>query len=160
MALTLTTQMCNTFKKELLFGAHDFAAGSTSVFKVGLFKAESAATGTFGQATTNYADVTTATAELPTGSGYTATGEPLVNISPTLDTNTAITDFNDAEWTSSTFTSFGAFIYNSVPDTTSISVTNPMVCILAFGGDKTSSSGTFQIVFPNKDATNALIRIA
>ena len=160
MALTLTTQMCNTFKKELLFGAHDFAAGSTSVFKIGLFQAEAGPTGTFGQATTNYAEVTAASAELPTAGGYTQPGETLVNISPTLDTNTAITDFNDAEWTSSTFTSFGAFIYNSSPDTTSISVTNPMVCILAFGGDKTSSSGTFQIVFPNRDATNALIRIA
>jgi hypothetical protein len=158
MAITLTTAMCSSFKKELLFGAHDFATGGDT-FKIGLFKAEAGATGTFGAATTNYADVTSATAE-NTGTGYTAAGINLTNVDPTLDSTTAITDFNDAEWTSSTITSFGAFIYNSTPNTGSISLTNPMVAILAFGADKSSSSGTFQVVFPNADQNNAIIRIA
>jgi len=162
MTLALTTAMCNTFKKELLFGVHDFAA-SGDTFKIGLFGQESSTTGTntFDATTTNYADVTSVSgAELPTGSGYTQDAQTLTNIDPSLSGTTAITDFNDAEWTSSSFTSFGAFIYNSTPNTGSISVTNPMVAILAFGADKSSSSGTFQVVFPNADATNAIIRIA
>lgn len=158
MALTLTTAMCSSFKKELLFGVHDFAAAGDT-FKIGLFKNEAGATGTFNAATVNYADVTGVTAE-NTGTGYTAGGETLTSVDPTIDGTTAICDFNDAEWTSSTITSFGAFIYNTTPNTGSISVTNPMVAILAFGADKTSSSGTFQVVFPNADASNAIIRIA
>jgi len=159
MALTLTTSMCSSFKKELLFGAHDFAAAGDT-FKIGLFKNEAGATGTFGAATTSYSDVTSATAE-NTGGGYTPTGGiNLTSVDPVLDGTTAICDFNDAEWTSSTITSFGAFIYNSTPNTGSISLTNPMVAILAFGSDKASSSGTFQVVFPNADASNAIIRIA
>jgi hypothetical protein len=158
MALTLTTAMCSSFKKELLFGVHDFAAAGDT-FKIGLFKDEAGATGSFGAGTANYGEVTSATAE-NTGSGYSSTGENLTSVDPTLDGTTAITDFNDAEWTSSTITSFGAFIYNSTPNTGSISVTNPMVAILAFGADKSSSSGTFQVVFPNADQNNAIIRIA
>jgi hypothetical protein len=34
------------------------------------------------------------------------------------------------------------------------------VCILDFGGAKTSTSGTFTIIFPTADATNAILRIA
>ena len=32
--------------------------------------------------------------------------------------------------------------------------------VIAFGGDKTVSSGTFTIQFPTADASNAIIRIA
>jgi hypothetical protein len=32
--------------------------------------------------------------------------------------------------------------------------------VLDFGSDKTSTSGTFQIIFPAADASNAIIRIA
>lgn len=157
MALTLTTAMCSSFKKELLFGVHDFAAAGDT-FRIGLFKDQAGATGTFGAATENYADVTSASAE-NTGSGYTQ-NKDLTSSDPVLDGTTAICDFTDAEWTSSTITSYGAFIYNTTPNTGSISVTNPMVAVLAFGADKTSTSGTFQVVFPNADAANAIIRIA
>jgi len=34
------------------------------------------------------------------------------------------------------------------------------VCAIAFGGDKTVSSGTFTIQFPAADASNAILRIA
>ena len=34
------------------------------------------------------------------------------------------------------------------------------VAVLAFGGDKTSTAGTFTIQFPTADASNAIIRIA
>ena len=34
------------------------------------------------------------------------------------------------------------------------------VCVVAFGSDKTVSSGTFTIQFPAADASNAIVRIA
>ena len=34
------------------------------------------------------------------------------------------------------------------------------VCAVAFGGDKTVSSGTFTIQFPTADASDAILRIA
>jgi hypothetical protein len=37
---------------------------------------------------------------------------------------------------------------------------DPSVCILDFGGAKTSTAGTFTIIFPTNDSTNAILRIA
>ena len=34
------------------------------------------------------------------------------------------------------------------------------VAVIAFGGDKTASNGTFKIEFPAADASNAIIRLA
>ena len=34
------------------------------------------------------------------------------------------------------------------------------VAIIAFGGDKTASNGTFKIEFPAADSSNAIIRLA
>jgi hypothetical protein len=50
-------------------------------------------------------------------------------------------------------TARGALIYNSTE-------ANKAVAVIAFGGDKTVSSGTFTIQFPTADASNAIIRIA
>jgi len=66
---------------------------------------------------------------------------------------TAICDFADISFTSATITARGAMIYNS-------SNSNKAVCILDFGGDKTSTSGTFTIQFPTADASNAILRLA
>jgi hypothetical protein len=38
--------------------------------------------------------------------------------------------------------------------------TDAAVCAVAFGGDKTVSSGTFTVQFPAAAATTAIIRIA
>ena len=54
---------------------------------------------------------------------------------------------------SSTITANGALIYNSTNS-------NKAVCVLAFGGDKSSTNGDFTIQFPTPDASNAIIRIA
>jgi hypothetical protein len=57
-------------------------------------------------------------------------------------------------FTSATITAFGAMIYNDS------AAGDPSVCILDFGGAKTSTVGTFTIVFPTADSSNAIIRIA
>jgi hypothetical protein len=85
---------------------------------------------------------------------YAAGGGALTNVTPTSTGTTAFTDFADLSFTSATITAYGAMIYNDT------AAGNPAVCILDFGGAKTSTSGTFTIIFPTADATNAIIRIA
>jgi len=82
----------------------------------------------------------------------------LTRISPTSSGTTAFTDFADTSWASASFTARGALIYNTTPS--SGAYTNPSVVVLDFGSDKTASAGTFTIVFPAADASNAIIRIA
>jgi hypothetical protein len=143
--------MCTSFKRELLFGVHDFDASTGDTFKIALYTNSA----TFDAATTAY----TTTNEI-SGTGYTAGGGTLSNVDPTTSGTTAFTDFADETWTTATITARGALIYNTTPNTTSISVTNPTVVVLDFGSDKSSTAGDFTIVFPTADASNAIIRIA
>jgi len=143
--------MCTSFKKELLFGVHDFDLASGDTFKIALYTSSA----TLDASTTAYS----ATNEV-SGTGYTATGQALTNVDPTSSGTTALTDFADETFTTATITARGALIYNTTPNTTSISVTNPSVVVLDFGSDKTSTAGDFTIVFPTADATDAIIRIA
>jgi poly-gamma-glutamate capsule biosynthesis protein CapA/YwtB (metallophosphatase superfamily) len=87
------------------------------------------------------------------GSAYSAGGATLTSVTPTLSTDTAVCDFADVSFTSASFTANGALIYNS-------SQSDKAVAAIAFGSDKTVTSGTFTIQFPTADASNAIIRIA
>jgi len=136
--------MCTSFKSELMQALHNFTTSTGNTFKIALYTNSAS----FTAATTVY----TATNEV-TGTGYTAGGNTLTNVTPTTSGTTAFTDFADTTWTSSTITARGALIYNSTNG-------NRTVCVLDFGSDKSSSSGDFTIVFPTADATNAIIRIA
>ena len=75
-------------------------------------------------------------------------------MTPTLSTDTAVCDFADVSWTSASFTANGCLIFNDSHST------DASVCAIAFGSDKTVTSGTFTIQFPTADASNAIIRIA
>ena len=143
--------MCTSFKKELLYGAHDFDASSGDTFKIALYTSSA----TLNAATTAYA-----TTNEVSGTNYTAGGGTLTPVDPTSSGTTALLDFVDETWSSATITARGALIYNTTPNTTSISLTNPAVIVLDFGGDKTSTAGNFTVVFPTADASNAIIRIA
>lgn len=88
------------------------------------------------------------------GTGYTAKGNTLTRVDPTTSSTTAFTDFADTTFSSATLTARGALIFNE--DTSG----DTSVCVLDFGGDKTSTAGDFTIVFPTADASNAIIRIA
>ena len=146
--MAISQAMCTSFKKELLEGKHDFTNGADA-FKLALFTSSA----TLSAATTDYA-----TTNEVVGTGYTAGGGTLVNVTPTSSGTTAFTDFNDLTFTSSTITANGAMIYNT--QTAGGSGTTESVVILAFGSDKTSTNGDFTIQFPTADATNAIIRIA
>jgi hypothetical protein len=143
--------MCTSFKNELLYGVHDFDASTGDTFNIALYTSSA----TLDASTTAYS----ATNEI-SGTGYSAGGQALTNVNPTTSGTTAFTDFADETFTTATITARGALIYNTTPNTTSISVSNPAVVVLDFGGDKTSTAGDFTIVFPTADASNAIIRIA
>jgi hypothetical protein len=138
--------MCTSFKQELLTGTHDFTNGTGNTFKLALYDNNAS----FTAATTAY----TATDEVGDSGTYTAGGGTLTNVTPTTSGTTALTDFADLSFTSATITARGALIYNDT------AAGDPTVVVLDFGSDKTSTSGTFTIVFPTADASNAIIRIA
>ena len=143
--MAITSAVCNSFKVEILKGVHNFTASTGNSFKLSLYTSSAS----LGAGTTAY----TSSNEI-SGTGYTATGSALTNITPVLDSSTAVCDFSDLSFTSASFTANGCIIYN---DTAS---GDPAACVVAFGGDKTVSSGTFTIQFPAADASNAIIRIA
>jgi hypothetical protein len=143
--------MCTSFKQQLMQAAHDFTTTTGDTFKLAMYDNSAS----FTAATTAY----TATNEVTASGTYTAGGGTLTNVTPTSSGTTAFTDFADLSFTSATITAYGAMIYNSTP-TSGLGLTNPSVCILDFGGAKTSTAGTFTIVFPTADASNAIIRIA
>ena len=108
-----------------------------------------------GASTTDYSTSNEITNS--SGTAYTAGGKALTNQGVTLDSTTAYTDFADVSWTSASFTANGAMIYNTTTD--GGSGTTDAVCVIAFGGDKTVSSGTFTVQFPAAAATTAILRL-
>jgi hypothetical protein len=138
--------MCTSFKTELMQAVHNFTASTGDTFKLALYDNSAS----FTAATTAY----TATNEVANSGSYAAGGGTLTNVTPTSSGTTAFTDFADLSFTSATITAFGALIYNDT------AAGDPTVCVLDFGGAKTSTVGTFTIIFPTNDATNAIIRIA
>ena len=104
-----------------------------------------------GAGTTAYA--TTNEISNTSGSAYSAGGKTIVSVTPALDGSTACCDFADISFTSASFTANGCLIYNDTQ-------ADKAVCVVAFGSDKTVSSGTFTIQFPAADASNAIVRIA
>lgn len=137
--------MCTSFKQELLTGTHNFTNSSGNTFRLALYTNSAS----FTAATTAYT-----TGNEVSGTGYTAKGAALTNVTPTTSSTTALTDFADVTFGSSTITARGALIFNDSASG------DPTVLVLDFGSDKESSSGDFVIVFPTADASNAIIRIA
>jgi hypothetical protein len=145
--MAITSAVCNTFKQEILVGTHNFTASSGNSFKLALYTSSaSLGAGTTAYATTNEISNTS-------GSAYTAGGKVIVSVTPALDGSVACCDFADISFTSASFTANGCLIYNDTQ-------ADKAVCVVAFGGDKTVSSGTFTIQFPAADASNAIVRIA
>tara|TARA_R110001592_G_scaffold134_9_gene770 strand:- start:881 stop:1351 length:471 start_codon:yes stop_codon:yes gene_type:complete len=156
MAIT-TNAICNTFKKELLRGFHDFDANGSGgdTFKLAMYTSSA----TLGKSTANYSTNPGGGSNTEvTSSGYTAGGDALVNQGVKVSSSIAITDFADLSFTGVTLTARGALIYNT--QTNGGSNTTDAVCVLDFGGDKTATSGTFTIQFPAFTTSAAILRIA
>ena len=150
--MAITSAVCSSFKQELLQGKHDFDSSSGHTFKIALFTSSAS----LGASTTDYSTSNEITNT--SGSAYSAGGATLTNNGVSLSSTTAFVDFADVTYSSASFTANGAMIYNTTTD--GGSGTTDAVAIIAFGGDKTASNGTFKIEFPAADASNAIIRLA
>jgi hypothetical protein len=138
----------NTFLVGLLDGTFDFGTGTTQVYNIALYTNAA----TLDATTTAY----TSTGEA-SGGNYAAGGQVLaVSQVPTIGNQTgmatAYLSFTNAAWTGS-ITARGALIYLAN------GTTNPAVCVLDFGNDKTSTN-TFTVQFPAVTNTSAIIRIS
>ncbi len=128
--MAITTAMCTSFKSELLQGIHNFhngsgggtttTTGTGNTFKIALFTSSA----TLSASTTAYA-----TTNEVSGTGYTAGGNTLTNVDPTTSGTTALTDFADTTWSSSSITARGCLIYNS---STTAGSANRAVCAIGF----------------------------
>jgi hypothetical protein len=142
--MTIAQSATNTFKVGLPSGTFNFG---TDTFKIALYTGAAS----IGPDTTAY----TTTGEV-VASGYTAGGNPLtVSQTPTIGNQTGVAtmylSFSNVTWTSA-LTARGALIYKS-------GGSNPTVCVLDFGADKTSTT-TFTVQFPAATDTAAIIRIS
>lgn len=156
--MAISQAMATQFKVDLMNAYHNFgtspirAASTADTFKIALYTSAA----TLDAATTTY----TTSGEVATGGNYSAGGNTLTIAQvPTSSgtggsgITTAWIDFADTTWSAATITANGAMIYNSTQS-------NKTVCVLAFGGDKTSTLGDFTIIFPAANNTAAIIRIA
>ena len=160
--MAITQAMCTSFKAELMLGVHDFRpTGDTGsdTFKLALYLD----TADINANTTAY----TATNE-SSGTNYSAGGSSLNNLGVVASNTNAsagvgFTDFSDLTFANVTVNAAGALIYNSTPSANSnanSALTNAAVCVLNFGGTKTSTDGDFTIIFPTASNSAAIIRIA
>ena len=150
--MTIASAICSSFKVEILKAVHNFTAGGANVFNLALYVSSA----NLGATTTAYATNPGggSNTEVATAGGYSAKGKALTAVTPVLNSTTAVCDFDNISWTSASFTANGCLIFN---DTAS---GDPACCTIAFGGDKTVTSGTFTIEFPAATAGNAIIGIA
>jgi hypothetical protein len=145
--MAIDQAVCNSFKKELLEGIHDFESGADE-FKLALY----ADTANLSAATTAYPGDSTGGQVGDTGE-YSQGGGVLQSQQTSLDTGVAIVTFANLSFTGVTLTARGALIYNT-------SESNKAVAVLDFGGDKTATAGTFTIQFPAFTSTAAILRIS
>ena len=128
-----------SFKAELYEGIHDLI---DDTIKIALFNANADLTAS----TTVYS-----TNQEVTGTGYTAGGNTLTGATVRSSGTTAYVSFDNTSWSSASFTSRGALIYNS-------SKANRSIAVLNFGSDKIVANGTLTIEFPTNDVTSAILR--
>lgn len=133
-------------------------SGSTSVtfngdtFFVALIIA--APTGNYGAATTNYSGLG---ADEVSGAGYTAGGQALsANITPQTSGTTAFWSWSvNPSWVSASFSTGGCEFYNG----STRALTGRSVYIGSFGGTQTVTAGTFTLVLPTNNSSNAILRL-
>lgn len=135
-------------------------AGDT--LKIALFK--SGVAGTYGAATVNYTDMT-GNSDETSGTGYSAGGMALTNVSPTTSGTVGYVNFSpNPAWTSSSFSTDGCLIYNTSVRIGGTSGTNTTgggraLGVFSFGSTQTVSSGTFSVLMPSATSSTAIFRI-
>ena len=131
----------NAFATGLMNGVYNFTSGS---FKMALYTGAA----TLGPDTAVY--TAGMTGEV-VATGYTAGGIALpVSVAPTSANDVSYISFSNVTWYGN-ITARGALIYQD-------GGSNPTVCVLDFGSDKTSVV-SLTVQFPTANSTNAIIRI-
>lgn len=87
--------MCTSFKKELMTATHNFTNSTGNTFKLALYDNSAS----FNASTTAYT-----TSNEISGTGYSAGGGTLTNVTPTTGGTTAFTDFADLTFSTATIT--------------------------------------------------------
>ena len=129
----------NAFATGLMNGVYNF---TTNSFKIALYTGSA----TLGPDTAVYTSSNEVVA-----TGYTAGGIALpVSVVPISANDVTYISFSNVTWYGS-ITARGALIYQD-------DGSNPTVCVLDFGSDKTSIT-SLTIQFPTANSTNAIIRI-
>lgn len=149
--MAITQAMSTSFKVEILDGIHNFGTGvvrastAADTFKMALYTSSA----TLDASTTVYSSTNEVTS-----TNYTAGGISLsVSVVPTSSGTTAYLSFTSpVTWSSVTFTTLGALIYNSTQG-------NKAVAVLSFGTAQTVSGGDFNVIFPTASSTTAILRI-
>ena len=132
----------NAFATGLMNGVYNFTSGS---FKMALYTGSA----TLGPDTAVY--TAGMTGEV-VATGYTAGGIALpVSVTPTSANDVSYISFSNVTWYGN-ITARGALIYQD-------GGSNPTVCVLDFGSDKTSGV-SLTVQFPTANSTNAIIRIS
>lgn len=158
--MAITTTLVNSAKTEFLRGIHNLSNGGNTI-RAALIR--DGHTGTYGASTTSYTNLTGNSDEASVGgggTGYTAGGLALSNVTPALSGSTAVCDFTDATWTlsgaSATLAADGVLVYNDT------ATGDPAISVHAFTGDPSASGdgAEFTITWPTADASNAIIRLA
>lgn len=145
--MAINQAFCTSFKQQLLEGVHDFRTVGGDTFKVALYT-EAA---NLNASTTAYTTV----GEI-TGTGYTAGGLVLTNITPSQYNLAGVCSFQNVSWPSATFAARGALVYNTTPAHT---YTNPACLVLDFGTLRTVNNLTFTIQFPLITDMSAIVRV-
>lgn len=158
-----TGGVCNSFKKELLLGAHQFGsvtivsrtsltAPTADAFKIALYLS----TATINPGTTTYS----ATGEAGNSGSYSAGGSTITFLAPDVGAGssaqtawTGPTSASYVEWTTFTATNVdAALVYNDTQG-------DRTVAVYTFAA-QSPSGGTFRLTFPTNDASTGLLRIA
>jgi len=145
--MAIAQAMSTLFKKDVLLGDHHL---DTDTIMIALYTSSA----TLNAATDGYITAN----EVANGNGYSTGGVALASKTVGENSTSGVFDAADPEFTSATFTSRGALIYNKTLGDAS-SNARGAIAILDFGGDFSVSGGTFKIVFPAATKDNAIVRI-
>ena len=138
--MAITQTWVTSFKRQLLLGEHDL---DTDTLKIALYTSLA----TLGPDTTVYS-----TTNEVTGTGYTAGGLTLTNVTVSQGNGIAYVDFDNPAWAGASFTTRGALIYNS-------SKSNKAMFVLDFGMNQTAVNENFVLDLPANNPTFALIKL-
>jgi len=139
--MTIYQGLTTSFKVDMLEGKQNVASDT---LKMALYTAYA----TLNQDTTAYSSDNEIS-----GTGYTAGGQTLSNVTINSGSNTVYVSFSNVVWNPAQFTTRGALIYNATKS-------NASIAVLDFGSDKIQTgNNTFSVILPPDTESSALIRI-